>query len=311
MLLDDHAIDHLATMLGEVDETYSSLWREQVADIRFENGELTSLTGFGSWEPRHSRLKGIVHHLLQEPYRRHGRGLPLFPLDERAGAEIAAAQNRNYNLDILRQVVTLAFLRQHVPEAVAGNEGFTVVIGDGFGTFSSLMLKRAPQARVVMINLPQVLLADVLYLRRCCPDVHVALVENEAQLQAAMADPSLRAIALCARHYDLLRAIPMGLAVNIVSMQEMDLPIIGGYFEAMRHSARPWPAFYCCNREEKALPNGTVTRFRDYPWQPDDRILVNELCAWNQDYYSTRPPFYRPYDGPIRHRLLRLAPPAR
>lgn len=304
MLLDDHAIDRLVAMLGEVDETYSSLWRKQVAGIRFENGELTSLTGFGSWEPRHSRLKGVVHRLLQERYRRHGCGLPQFAQDERAGAEIAAAQKRNYNLDILRQVITLAFLRQHIPaRRLHGRHRRRLwhLFQPG-AQARTASARRCDQSAAGVAGGPGV--SAPLLPRRARRVGRGPIAVRHGRSQPACH----RAVRAPLRS---ARAVPMGLAVNMVSMQEIDPPVIARYFEAMRHSARPGPAFYCCSREEKTLPNGTVTRFQDYPWQPEDRILVDELCAWNQDYHSTRPPFYRPYDGPIRHRLLRLAPPAR
>ena len=70
-------------------------------------------------------------------------------------------------------------------------------------------------------------------------------------------------------------------------------------------------AFYCCNREEKRLPDGTITRFADYPWRGSDRVLVDERCPWHQRHYRFRPPFYRPFDGPTRHRLALLAAVAR
>lgn len=65
-------------------------------------------------------------------------------------------------------------------------------------------------------------------------------------------------------------------------------------------------SFYCCNREEKILPDGTIVRFKDYPWSPQDDVLDDAACPWHQQYYSARPPFIHPYDGPIRHRLAVL-----
>jgi hypothetical protein len=99
----------------------------------------------------------------------------------------------------------------------------------------------------------------------------------------------------------------MSLAVNIVSMQEMNPPVIAAYFADLRAvAAKSSLLFYCCNREEKFLPDGTVTRFVDYPWHSDDEVMVDELCPWHREYYRFRPPFYRSYDGPIRHRLVAL-----
>ena len=91
-------------------------------------------------------------------------------------------------------------------------------------------------------------------------------------------------------------------------MQEMNISDIENYFEDLRIiSSRRELIFYCCNREEKKLQDGTVTRFSNYPWQKDDQIMVDELCPWHQQYYTVMPPFYRAYNGPIRHRLVNLS----
>jgi len=88
-------------------------------------------------------------------------------------------------------------------------------------------------------------------------------------------------------------------------MQEMDPHVVASYFEDLRAITRKRDLlFYCCNRVEKKFPDGTVTRFADYPWLVDDQVLVNGLCPWHQHYYSARPPFYRPYGGPFIHRLV-------
>ena len=55
------------------------------------------------------------------------------------------------------------------------------------------------------------------------------------------------------------------------------------------------------------LPDGTITRFSEYPWLLGDDVMDDQLCPLHQFYYAYNPPFYRPYDGPIRHRLVRFA----
>ncbi len=52
--------------------------------------------------------------------------------------------------------------------------------------------------------------------------------------------------------------------------------------------------FYCCNHQEKKLPDGNISRFADYPWG-DDQLIVDSLFPWHQNYYSIIPPFYRAY----------------
>ena len=85
-------------------------------------------------------------------------------------------------------------------------------------------------------------------------------------------------IAIQATHHDLLRKCPIDLAINIASMQEMDPPIIDAYFDDLRAVAEQKKViFYCCNREEKMLPDGTVTRFLDYKWKASDQIIIGHL----------------------------------
>jgi len=90
-------------------------------------------------------------------------------------------------------------------------------------------------------------------------------------------------------------------------MQEMDLHIIDRYFQDMRSIKTKKLIFYCCNRIEKKLPDGTITKFKEYPWIAEDEIIRDELCPWHQEFYSFRPPFFRRYDGPIQHKLVNLA----
>ena len=86
---------------------------------------------------------------------------------------------------------------------------------------------------------------------------------------------------------------------------EIDPPITARYFDVLRRAPRAETAFYCCNRVEKTLPDGTITRFFEYPWNPDDQILVDQPCPWTAIAYRGRPPFY--YHGPeVFHRLVML-----
>jgi len=126
-------------------------------------------------------------------------------------------------------------------------------------------------------------------------------------MDEALNDPGARFIAVRASDCELLKRTRAKLAVNIASMQEMNSSVIAEYFRVLRSTPGPL-AFYCCNREEKMLPDGTIIRFKDYPWNADDIIADDELCPWNQHYYSVRPPFIFPLDGPVRHRLVTLAP---
>ena len=128
-----------------------------------------------------------------------------------------------------------------------------------------------------------------------------------ASLESAVGLEEIRVIAIQASNHEILKDCPIGLAINIASMQEMDPKYIRNYFDDLYAiAAKRDLDFYCCNREEKTLPDGTVIRFKDYPWNSLDNIQIDELCPWHQEYYYYIPPFYRHYDGPHRHQLRKL-----
>jgi hypothetical protein len=229
---------------------------------------------------------------------------------------MADRQGRAYDLDVLRQVLTLSFTKQMSRDSFSP-QATLCVIGDGFASLTALLLASGSAGRVVLVNLTKTLLVDLWYLRLWMGAYEfegavnlVTDAEGLHQVLAAGEDSNgwRSVVAIQAEHHALLRHCPIGMAFNVVSMQEMDPPVIAGYFDDLRAIAGKRPTlFYCCNREEKMLPDGTVTRFANYPWWPGDQILIDELCPWHQHYYAARPPFYRPYDGPIRHRLVRLS----
>ncbi len=107
---------------------------------------------------------------------------------------------------------------------------------------------------------------------------------------------------------DLLNIFVADLAFNIASMQEMDMEYIEKYFTEMRKIAKKMDIhFYCCNREQKYLPDGTSIVLDAYPWASDDTVYFSEMCPWHQEFYRITPPFYFNYDGPVRHSFTKLS----
>jgi len=300
------ASDWLIEHFDQDDASMSSLWREQASQFNFDGKKFEGLTGFGNHEEPVRGIRRIAHSILLKRYSRLGRRYSRFEEIDRHARNVAGRQNRLYNLDILRQSLSLSFLCKFAGKQLDDNTGTIVIIGDGFGTLASLVLSIFPKAKVVIINLTKVLLVDVVYLQKALPSVMIAAAGNKEGVEASLRDSQINVLALRSDDSDLLRHLPISLATNMVSMQEMDPPVIAKYFDSLRSSAGATPVFYCCNREKKTLTDGTIVRFDEYPWQNGDEILVDELCPWNQDFYTLRPPFYHPYDGPIRHRLANL-----
>jgi putative sugar O-methyltransferase len=309
LLRNETALEELAARIDRNDRESSSHWRKFHQSLHYENGKITGAVGFGTWSPPYRGLRWLGHRLLQRRFREHGQRFSSFARIDHVAARITEAQSRAYDLDVLRQSLTCAMLCDTVPDKIAGSDP-AIIIGDGFGTLSAIMLAAFPRARMILVNLSQSLLADLVSIRLAFPKLGLVLTRNQQALASALSDPDLRVIAIAADDYQLIESVPAALAINIASMQEMRPDTIAGYFDALRRGKRAPITFYCCNREEKILPGGEVTRLADYPWHQDDKIIFDELCLWHQEYYVLHPPFYRPYDGPHRHRLVELIGPS-
>jgi putative sugar O-methyltransferase len=310
------AIDFLALEADKSDSEASSHWKMFTSDFRFTGKEFFGLGGFGGREKPYSELRLWLIKILQKRFRRFGDAFAKFKEIDAYAQVLTTRQGRAYDLDVLRQALTLAFLHDISPQKF--NENSTVcVIGDGFATMASLLLLSNSASRVILVNLNKILLVDLWYLKLYLGEKlfnsSVDLVVDEAGLAQALAKSPipgsglLQIIAIKAEDHQLIQKCPIDAVVNIASMQEMDPPVVNEYFNDMRAIAvNREVLFYCCNREEKRLPDGTMSIFKEYPWLPGDKILVDELCPWHEFYYSTRPPFFRRYDGPNMHRLVKL-----
>ena len=129
------------------------------------------------------------------------------------------------------------------------------------------------------MNIAPVLKIDRLYFQRAHPDKQATFIESESLDDMPRADVS----------------------IDIACMQEINPDVRDRYFTLLAQRAGHT---YSCNRTSKTFPDGTVTNFLNYPWG-GATMLVDELCPWHQEFYSFRPPLFRRYDGPTRHRLVR------
>ena len=305
------AIDYLASQIQLEDPGESSHWRHFHRDFALRaDGAFTGLQGFGGCARPYRGVRALVHHALQWKYRRVGRRYPEFECLDAVASSIVERQGRACDLDVLRQTITLAFLKRHLPWL--GKDSIVAVIGDGFASMTTLLLAAGLAKQVYLVNLNKTLLVDLAYFARWAgqrSSLATGLAVDPDDVAQACASPDQAVVAIQASNHALLARAPIDVAINIASMQEMDPPVIADYFANLRTAAaRKSLHFYCCNRVEKSLPDSTIVRFSAYPWNEADEILIDELCPWHQQYYSARAPFYHPYDGPIWHRLARLAP---
>ena len=311
------AIEYLANQAIIEDTAESSHWRKYHSQFEYTGKGFQGLQGFGCNTKPYGGVRKLIHQFFQKRYRRMGKGFPDFDKIDTTAREITTKQQRGYDLDVLRQSLTLALLKKN-RDKLSSNGLMTCVIGDGFASMTSLMLRNKFSSKVVLVNLTKTLLVDLWYLKLWLGDdvfkSNVKLATDISDAEKLLEEGEVSdeefgtVIAVEAKNHETIKGLPIDLVVNIASMQEMDPSTINDYFKDLRViSASRKLMFYCCNREEKQLPDGTVTKLSEYPWLDNDKVLIDELCPWHQDYYSHQPPFFHVYDGPIRHRLVEMS----
>ena len=315
------SIDHVTLLSGpqkiiqalsikdQPESTSSSYWDEETKNVIVtKDGQIVGDSVLGTVAPNDNPLRNAFHKVMQAPFLILGHNFKSLYKIYKLGQLISKKHSRILTLDILRQILSLELISHYVD--FSNSEARNVVIGDGYGVMGSLLLQHAPNRQTVMVNLTKSLLVDLISITKTFPDIKIALVQNHQDLISALANPKIRVIAIAADDMDLLNDVPMGLVINIVSMQEMDPPVVEKYFDIIRKNPFPDTYFYCCNRRYKKLSDGTETRFDDYPWSRDDDILSDRICLWNQWFYSKTPPFWHYRFGKERviwHRLARMA----
>jgi hypothetical protein len=253
------------------DDVVSSHWKHHLKDM----------TGFGAFREDNvkNRVRYFIELKLAETLLKKYRCPPCFIL---IGKQIAKKSNRLFDFDCIKQVLSLTSIMENYPGVLRS----ICIVGDGYGYFASLIRAISPTSFILCINIKEVLEIDKKYYE----------MVNEADQKIQFID---------AKNYAEIQNYKIDLFVNIVSMQEMNPSVIRKYFEYIRNSKAGDKYFYCCNRLEKTLPDGTVIKFRDYPWIPCE-IIFDELCPWYQQYPDSIPPFWKSFDGPVQHRMVKL-----
>ena len=206
-----------------------------------------------------------------------------------------------FGYDQMKQL--LCFDKIYRTDLIPENE-FVCVIGDGYGFITSLTKKLFPKNGIFCVNLSKMLLFDVHGCQQNFSKFehqNCELIEDKKDLPK----PNNNSIFfLESQNASLLNNMPVGLYINICSMQEMTMDIIQNYFKIMRNSSKN-PLFYCCNRVDKKFKSGNHLIFDNYPWEKNDEIVFDEICPWIMFRPISKPPFKRKFN-PHKHRLSRL-----
>lgn len=264
----------------------SSHWRNLHELLTIETdkkGNLVKLSAKGTGIETYDRegyidklfdFASICSHLIHLPNREELLKLCMvaFKLCNKMGL--------NFTLDIFRQVCSLEILKRNLSERIHSSHINILMIGDGYGVLSAMFKSIFPNSTIFMIDIRKVLLFQAHYCQKAHPKYSHELLTSVTNINCAD-------FVYCPiESLDILEKYKFDIATNIVSMHEMNFRTIQRYFNFLRKCLNPDNLFYCCNREFKILMEGEVTHFLYYPWQANDKILVDGFCPWHQYYFS-------------------------
>ena len=303
MLFNEDILLALEEAAEKPERTRSSFWEVELEDFSFTaNGEMTGLIPVGSISKKYSKIHKAAHWLLQWPYRYIVRESQNFGECYDLAKFIAEGQERAVTLDMMRQTLGLAVIKDNLDVKALG--GINLVIGDGYGVMTSLLKLTYSETKIVTVNLTTPLLMDLVYARKAIPSLRIALPTNQVEMMDALNQNDIDIIAIQADNSKLIAEANVGLAVALHSMQEMTNSVIKSYFDLLRGNKNDRTAFYCLNRIYKQLYDGEEIKFFDFPWSPNETVLFVEVCRWDNFEYNSRPPFWSRNPNQKQHRLV-------
>ena len=295
--------------LGTNEKQKSSHWLKYTQNFNFKNGEIAGISGF-SYATKKFPFLDIYHRFLQKlnysnvdfSFNSYWYKVALSAMNK---------QSRIVDSCVLRQVLTMNLLDKKLNLEYLDN---ICVIGDGQSNFVAIALESNKFKKILSINLPEVLLNDFILIKKMgFPTKKINLINTKKQLRDFYKNDVSSFGMIEANNVDILYKEPIDLFVNIASFGEMTLDTVSNYFKIIK-STLNGAYLYSCNREEKRLPDGTIIKLKDFPWEGFTQKILDEGSPWNINYYRLRrglipiPKVKIPLDGAVNHKILFYPP---
>jgi len=283
-------------------QQYGNLTKASIS----EDGPELEGVGFGDF--KRTRFEWLRSLIGRWYFRSVTSKIDSYSTVQAEARELASDLGIGFTYEAWRQAVSVAVLKDHWEERNLEPKTFAL-IGDGYGFCGALIRRIIPNTKLLQVDLPKILIFQVDTISRADPDAKLALLAESQDADVVFACPS--AIESYSSGIDC--------AINMASMGEMTHRSILQYFDFLRKRSRDGSHFYCVNRDSKTHPDGTVIRFDDYPWKETDETFLDGVCPYYTHYWSSRGsstgpriaglriPYLVEFEGPLRHRLVRLA----
>ena len=305
---------HSGPVAGTNSSQASSHWTDFSKYSKVEadaDGNILTIKGYGFGGSDDSRPAAKLIAATGNQLMLARLGYKGLSADMRKAKRFVNSMGLYFSQDAFRQACTRFFLTKEISKTGIEIKNI-LIIGDGFGVLAALMSEQYPDANIFLIDLGVTLFFQAYYLGKKFPNKQHTLLSPKDQVK-----PGSGFYFCPAERLENFPMQQIDIAINIASMQEMNPDMISTYFSMLRE--RKTKLFYCCNRLEKILPDGTPARIFEFPWKKEDVFLVDEECPWheffvgriggtNVKFLNLIPiPFLRKYDGVHWHRLAKLS----
>jgi putative sugar O-methyltransferase len=126
-------------------------------------------------------------------------------------------------------------------------------IGGGYGGLAYHLKKRAPQARYVIVDIPESLVFSAIYLGTLFPDQRNVLVTSPEAIARDLDQPGFTFVPNHFCHRFEASGIRVDLAINTLSMSEMLVGQVAAYCELIRKCLVPGGVFFEQNQDSRHL----------------------------------------------------------
>jgi hypothetical protein len=265
------------------DKNKSSHWKFFLNNKNIKNIFINF--GFGSFE-RVSLIRSFLHYILS----RLLFGFKIFKsLEAKIYLDIFKKMKRQIDNDSIRHIFLFNLIKKEI------NPKKICVIGDGKANFILGALKIFPESQIYSVNLAEVLIHDYIIIKKfkLLKKSLIKICKKKNDIN----DKNIKIFFIPSNNKSFLINSGIDLFVNVASFQEMNEQEINKYFHIIKSNNSN---FYICNREKKILPGGEIIRFNNYPWG-NANFEFYEDCKYCRYYYTFRFPFFKKYDGNIKH----------
>jgi hypothetical protein len=285
----------------------SSHWKVEGEDnVQLKGGrvEIKGRGGFGDYIPKglYSSIRNSIHLALVNKYlSQHSSGNPITIENAKKAAE---RSDRLFTFDCAKHVVAYEKILKalNANSFKEANIKKVCIIGDGYGYFSSFLKHQNPEIKLFTVNLGKQLLFDAQNTKNNHPYATFGILHKVEDLSHNHDFTFIEA-----ENYHLVGEVDADLFINIASMQEMTPEIVDNYFQYIKGSKQEEKYFFCCNRVKKVLIGGETLIFDKYAWGDCEVIYEEENCDWYSKFPVQKPPFWLPFDGALKARLVKYS----